>query len=76
METTMDNTKQILNYLMPIIDRVNPEVHDFMQRYANVPLEPPGSLLLVSGYCSQGCLHQHIPSTTTASSGSQQLSHS
>lgn len=29
----MDNTKHILNYLMPIIDQVNPELHDFMQRY-------------------------------------------
>lgn len=77
MDPTMDNTKHILNYLMPIIDRVNPEVHDFMQRYANVPLEPPGSPLLpVSGYCSQGRLHQHIPSTTVTSSGSPQLSHS
>lgn len=33
MDPTMDNTKHILNYLMPIIDQVNPEVHDFMQRY-------------------------------------------
>lgn len=66
MDSTMDNTKHILNYLMPIIDQVNPEVHDFMQRYANVPLEPPG-------YCSQGHFHPHIPSTTVASSGSQQL---
>ncbi|XP_069507051.1 TBC1 domain family member 20 isoform X1 [Ambystoma mexicanum] len=32
MDPTMDNTKHILNYLMPIIDQVNPEVHDFMQR--------------------------------------------
>uniref|UniRef100_A0A3B4AYK4 TBC1 domain family member 20 n=1 Tax=Periophthalmus magnuspinnatus TaxID=409849 RepID=A0A3B4AYK4_9GOBI len=32
MDPTMDNTKHILNYLMPIIDRVNPEVHDFMQQ--------------------------------------------
>ncbi|XP_068006329.1 TBC1 domain family member 20 [Melanerpes formicivorus] len=31
MEPTMDNTKHILNYLMPIIDQVNPELHDFMQ---------------------------------------------
>ncbi|XP_030913891.1 TBC1 domain family member 20 isoform X3 [Geospiza fortis] len=31
MDSTMDNTKHILNYLMPIIDQVNPEVHDFMQ---------------------------------------------
>ncbi|KAF6089551.1 TBC1 domain family member 20 [Phyllostomus discolor] len=31
MDRTMDNTKHILNYLMPIIDRVNPELHDFMQ---------------------------------------------
>ncbi|NXX41261.1 TBC20 protein, partial [Tricholaema leucomelas] len=31
MEPTMDNTKIMLNYLMPILDRANPEVHDFMQ---------------------------------------------
>uniref|UniRef100_A0A7P0TBI8 TBC1 domain family member 20 n=1 Tax=Homo sapiens TaxID=9606 RepID=A0A7P0TBI8_HUMAN len=33
MDPTMDNTKHILNYLMPIIDQVNPELHDFMQRH-------------------------------------------
>ncbi|XP_063152889.1 TBC1 domain family member 20 [Candoia aspera] len=32
MDPTMDNTKHILNYLMPIIDQVNPDLHDFMQR--------------------------------------------
>ncbi|KAI2650598.1 TBC1 domain family member 20 [Labeo rohita] len=32
MDPTMDNTKHILNYLMPIIERVNPEVYDFMQQ--------------------------------------------
>lgn len=63
MDPTMDNTKHILNYLMPIIDRVNPEVHDFMQRYANVPLEPLGTPLPVS----QGCFYQHIPITTVVS---------
>uniref|UniRef100_A0A8C6I3T2 TBC1 domain family member 20 n=2 Tax=Mus TaxID=862507 RepID=A0A8C6I3T2_MUSSI len=31
MDPTMDNTKHILNYLMPIIDQVSPELHDFMQ---------------------------------------------
>ncbi|XP_030319044.1 TBC1 domain family member 20 isoform X2 [Calypte anna] len=31
MNPTMDSTKHILNYLMPIIDQMNPEVHDFMQ---------------------------------------------
>jgi len=36
MDPTMDNTKHILNYLMPIIDQVNPELHDFMQRYVCV----------------------------------------
>lgn len=36
MDPTMDNTKHILNYLMPIIDQVNPELHDFMQRYVRV----------------------------------------
>lgn len=35
MDPTMDNTKHILNYLMPIIDQVNPELHDFMQRYVH-----------------------------------------
>ncbi|XP_058030620.1 TBC1 domain family member 20 [Ahaetulla prasina] len=32
MDPTMENTKHILNYLMPIIDQVNPDLHDFMQR--------------------------------------------
>ncbi|KAK1799725.1 hypothetical protein P4O66_006271 [Electrophorus voltai] len=32
MDPTMDNTKHILNYLMPIIERVNPDVYDFMQQ--------------------------------------------
>ncbi|XP_016115485.1 TBC1 domain family member 20-like isoform X2 [Sinocyclocheilus grahami] len=32
MDPTMDNTKHILNYLMPIIERVNPEVYNFMQQ--------------------------------------------
>ncbi|KAE8574220.1 hypothetical protein XENTR_v10003334 [Xenopus tropicalis] len=32
MDPTMDNTKHILNYLMPIIELVNPSLHDFMQR--------------------------------------------
>ncbi|XP_056130192.1 TBC1 domain family member 20 [Lampris incognitus] len=32
MDPTMDNTKHILNYLMPIIEKVNPDVHDFMQQ--------------------------------------------
>lgn len=36
MDPTMDNTKHILNYLMPIIDQVNPELHDFMQRYVKL----------------------------------------
>ncbi|KAG8524157.1 TBC1 domain family member 20 [Galemys pyrenaicus] len=31
MDPTMDNTRHILNYMMPIIDQVNPELHDFMQ---------------------------------------------
>lgn len=43
MDPTMDNTKHILNYLMPIIDRVNPEVHDFMQRYAHQVAAPRAS---------------------------------
>lgn len=36
MDPTMDNTKHILNYLMPIIERVNPEVYDFMQQLVNL----------------------------------------
>ncbi|XP_043923646.1 TBC1 domain family member 20-like [Protopterus annectens] len=32
MDPTMDSTKHILNYLMPILERVNPQLHDFMQR--------------------------------------------
>ncbi|XP_078392245.1 TBC1 domain family member 20 isoform X1 [Cetorhinus maximus] len=32
MDPTMDSTKHILNYLMPILERVNPELHNFMQR--------------------------------------------
>lgn len=52
----MDNTKHILNYLMPIIDQVNPELHDFMQRYICVcvhTLTPPLSLLLAFVSSSQ-----------------------
>lgn len=37
MDPTMDNTKHILNYLMPIIERVNPEVYDFMQQWVYAP---------------------------------------
>lgn len=65
MDPTMDNTKHILNYLMPIIDQVNPEVHDFMQRYSDLPLEPPSSPLPISCYHSW---HQHVPTITLASS--------
>ncbi|XP_046691486.1 TBC1 domain family member 20 isoform X1 [Silurus meridionalis] len=32
MDPTMDSTKHILNYLMPIIEQVNPKLHDFMLR--------------------------------------------
>ncbi|KAG8567288.1 hypothetical protein GDO81_013565 [Engystomops pustulosus] len=32
MDPSMDNTKHILNYLMPIIELVNPGLHDFMVR--------------------------------------------
>ncbi|XP_075032633.1 TBC1 domain family member 20 [Mixophyes fleayi] len=32
MDPSMDNTKHILNYLMPIIELVNPALHDFMQQ--------------------------------------------
>ncbi|XP_048059080.1 TBC1 domain family member 20 isoform X2 [Megalobrama amblycephala] len=32
MDPTMDNTKHILNYLMPILERVDQELHDFMIR--------------------------------------------
>lgn len=33
MDPTMDSTKHILNYLMPILERVDPELHRFMLRY-------------------------------------------
>uniref|UniRef100_H0Z8L7 TBC1 domain family member 20 n=1 Tax=Taeniopygia guttata TaxID=59729 RepID=H0Z8L7_TAEGU len=36
MYPTMDNTKQILNYLMLIIDQVNPEVHDFIAEVGTI----------------------------------------
>ncbi|XP_072366272.1 TBC1 domain family member 20 [Scyliorhinus torazame] len=32
MDPTMDSTKHILNYLMPILEKVRPELHSFMQR--------------------------------------------
>ncbi|XP_030645047.1 TBC1 domain family member 20 isoform X2 [Chanos chanos] len=32
MDPTMDSTKHILNYLMPILEQVQPELHDFMVR--------------------------------------------
>ncbi|XP_068603417.1 TBC1 domain family member 20 [Brachionichthys hirsutus] len=32
MDPTMDSTKHILNYLMPILEQVDPELHDFMIR--------------------------------------------
>ncbi|XP_066531446.1 TBC1 domain family member 20 [Hoplias malabaricus] len=32
MDPTMDSTKHILNYLMPILEQVDPELHYFMQR--------------------------------------------
>ncbi|KAH0617315.1 hypothetical protein JD844_015357 [Phrynosoma platyrhinos] len=32
MDPTMDSTKHILNYLMPILQRESPQLHDFMQR--------------------------------------------
>ncbi|XP_028904469.1 TBC1 domain family member 20 [Ornithorhynchus anatinus] len=31
MDPTMDNTKHLLNYLSPILERTNPDLHDFMQ---------------------------------------------
>lgn len=33
MDPTMDSTKHILNYLMPILEQVDTELHDFMIRY-------------------------------------------
>lgn len=33
MDPTMDSTKHILNYLMPILEQVDSELHDFMIRY-------------------------------------------
>lgn len=35
MDATMDSTKHILNYLMPILEQVDVELHDFMNRYWN-----------------------------------------
>ncbi|XP_026204883.1 TBC1 domain family member 20-like [Anabas testudineus] len=32
MDPTMDSTKHILNYLMPILEQVDTELHDFMTR--------------------------------------------
>ncbi|KAL8181448.1 UNVERIFIED_CONTAM: hypothetical protein K2H54_002187, partial [Gekko kuhli] len=32
MDPTMDSTKHILNYLMPILQRESPQLHDFMLR--------------------------------------------
>ncbi|KAM9839030.1 TBC1 domain family member 20 [Aulostomus maculatus] len=32
MDPTMDSTKHILNYLMPLLDQVDKELHDFMIR--------------------------------------------
>lgn len=33
MDPTMDSTKHILNYLMPILEQVDVELHDFLIRY-------------------------------------------
>lgn len=33
MDPTMDSTKHILNYLMPILEEVDIELHDFMIRF-------------------------------------------
>ena len=33
MDPTMDRTKHILNYLMPILEQVDRELHDFLIRY-------------------------------------------
>lgn len=38
MDPTMDSTKHILNYLMPILEQVDTELHDFMIRYAHLDL--------------------------------------
>ncbi len=35
MDPTMDSTKHILNYLMPILEQVDIELHDFMIRYTH-----------------------------------------
>lgn len=37
MDPTMDSTKHILNYLMPILGQVDPELHSFMLRYGRSP---------------------------------------
>lgn len=33
MDPTMDSTKHILNYLMPLLEQVDKELHHFMIRY-------------------------------------------
>ena len=32
MDSNMDRTKHMLNYLYPIVGRANPELRDFMER--------------------------------------------
>ena len=32
MDSNMDRTKHMLNYLYPIVRRANPELHDYMIR--------------------------------------------
>lgn len=65
MDPTMDNTKHILNYLMPIIDQVNPELHDFMQRFVCVDMQiphhttPPTYLLQFSSGLCLSLAHSH-----------------
>lgn len=39
MDPTMDSTKHILNYLMPILEQVDRELHDFMTRYFSSRLQ-------------------------------------
>jgi hypothetical protein len=37
MDSNMDRTKHMLNYLYPIVGRANPELRDFMERIISKP---------------------------------------
>lgn len=36
MDANMDRTKHILNYLYPLIERANPELKDYLERYGHM----------------------------------------